>query len=194
MRLIGKVSQYDKIVAYLKNPDAEASDLTLKEQQMLDRWNEAFTLLRNYNSTADAAAILMKRFPGISRATAYRDCAAAISLFGDISRSTKDGIKHLTTEISLDAINIARIKNNEDSMLKGAKIIADINGVNTTDPDLPDFSRLEPHTYVLGMPEEFVSVMKQMISGGKIDLTQMVNNVASNAEDAVIVEEGDDEE
>src|SRR5690554_846482 len=128
MRLIGKVSQYDKIVAYLKNPDSDSSELTAKEQEMLNRWDEAFTLLRNYNSTADAAAILMKRFPGLSRATAYRDCASAISLFGDISQSKKEGIKHLTTEIARDAIAIARIKNNEDGMLKGAKVIADING------------------------------------------------------------------
>lgn len=193
MRLIGKVSQYDKIVAYLKNPESDSSELTLKEQEMLARWDEAFTLLRNYNSTADAAAILMKRFPGLSRATAYRDCASAISLFGDISQSKKEGIKHLTTEIARDAIAIARIKNNEDGMLKGAKVIADINGVNTTDPDLPDFSKLESHTFVLGMPEEFVTIMTQMISGGKIDLTQMVNNMVANAEDAVIVEGDDDD-
>lgn len=193
MRLIGKTSQYEKIVAYMKDPDADESQLTEKEMKMLDRMNEAFTFMRNYNSMADAAALLMKRFPGLSRSTAYRDCAAALSMFGDIALVKKDGIKHLTTEIVRDAIAIARIKNNEEGMMKGAKVIADINGVNTTDPDLPDFSQLEPNTYVLGMPEEFVLVMKQMISGGKIDLTQMVNNMVANAEDAVIVKEGDDE-
>lgn len=192
MRLVGKISQYDKIVAYMKDPEADDSTLTAKEKEMIARWQEAFTLIRNYNSIADAAAILMKRFDGISRATAYRDCAAAISLFGDITKSTKEGIRHLTTEIARDAINIARLKNNEDAMIRGAESIARINGVNDNDPDLPDFSAVEPHTYVLGLPEPFVRVMEQMIKGGRIDLTQVVNNMANTADDAQIITQSDE--
>src|SRR3546814_13104282 len=91
MRLIGKKSSYDNIVTYLKNPSAE-TELTPKEQEMLNRWMEASTLLRNYNSYADVAAILMKRFPGMSRATAFRACAPAESVFGDIgSEERRDG-------------------------------------------------------------------------------------------------------
>jgi hypothetical protein len=188
MRLIGKVSSYEKIIAYLKDPEGNADQLTENEQRMLTRRMEAFTLIQGHNY-ADAAAILMKRFPGISRATAYRDCADAVSMFGDISKATKDGIRHLASEIVRDAISIARLKNNEEGMIKGAKALADINGVNTMDPDMPDFSALEPHTYVLGLPPKFIKVMELMIKGGKIDLTQMVNNMANVADEAEIIEE-----
>src|SRR5690606_34850619 len=160
MRLIGKITSYDKIIAYLKDPEANEDMLTLNERAMLDRRMEAFTLIRNYSSHADAAAILMKRFPGISRAAAYRDCADAVSMFGDISKATKEGIRHLASEIVRDAIQIARIKNNEDAMMKGARALSDINGVNSTDPEMPDFAALEPHTYVLGLPDEFIKVMQ----------------------------------
>lgn len=189
MRLIGKITTYDKIIAYLKDPEANKDTLTANEQAMLDRRMEAFTLIRNYNSNADAAAILMKRFPGISRATAYRDCADAVSMFGDISKATKEGIRHLASEIVRDAIQIARIKNNEEGMMKGAKALSDINGVNSTDPEMPDFAALEPHTYNIVLPDAFLKVMQLMIKGGKIDLTQVVNNMARTAEPAVIVSE-----
>lgn len=192
MKLLAKVSQYERIVAYMANPEAELSELSEKDKEVLDRWMEAFTMQRNYKSTADAAALLMKRFPGLSRAQAYRDCSNSVSLFGDISTSTKDGIKHLTSEMVKDAFNIARLKNNEDGMIKAALAIAKINGVNVTDPDLPDFSKLEPHTYVLGLPDTLIKVLTEMAKGGKMDLTQVVNNMSNFAIDAEEVDEDED--
>ncbi|MGY4385649.1 hypothetical protein ACVWYN_002695 [Pedobacter sp. UYP24] len=192
MKLLGKMSSYERIVAYYKDPEGDVSTLTEHEQIMLSRWNEAFTLQRNYTSTSDSAAILMKRFPGISRATAYRDCSHAISLFGDISKATKDGIKHLATEIVRDGIGIARMKNNEDAMIKGGVAIAKINGVNLVDPDLPRFDLLQQNTYEVNLPPAAVSLLEAMIKGGSIDLTQMVDAMGTHAEEATIETEEDD--
>ena len=190
MKLIGKLSQYERIVAYMTNPDAEISELSQKDKEVLDRWMEAFTMQRNYKNVVDSAALLMKRFPGLSRATAYRDCANSISLFGDISVSSKEGIKHLSTEIVKDAIAIARLTNNAKEMRQGALALANINGVNVTDPDLPDFGKLEPHTYELALPPTLVKVLMEMAKTGKMDLTQVVNNMGNFAEEA---EEVDDD-
>lgn len=193
MKLLGKMSAYERIVAYSKDPDGEISILTEHEQYMLARWNEAFTLQRNYTSAADTAAILMKRFPGISRATAYRDCRDAISLYGDISKATKDGIKHLATEIVRDGIGIARMKNNEDAMIRGGAAIAKINGVNLVDPDLPRFDLLEQNTYEVNLPPAALSLLEAMVNGGSIDLTQMVDAMGAHAEEAVIETEEEED-
>ncbi|SDG67881.1 hypothetical protein SAMN05421827_109133 [Pedobacter terrae] len=131
----------------------------------------------------------MKRFPGLSRATAYRDCANALSLFGDIAQSTKQGIKHLATEIVKDAIGIARIKNNEVAMIQGAKEMASINGVNTVDPDLPDFSKLEPNTYNISLPQNVISALQSMITGGHINLGGLVNEMSKHADEAEIIKD-----
>jgi len=187
------MSAYERIVAYSKDPDGEISILTEHEQYMLARWNEAFTLQRNYTSAADTAAILMKRFPGISRATAYRDCRDAISLYGDISKATKDGIKHLATEIVRDGIGIARMKNNEDAMIRGGAAIAKINGVNLVDPDLPRFDLLEQNTYEVNLPPAALSLLEAMVNGGSIDLTQMVDAMGAHAEEAVIETEEEED-
>lgn len=192
MRLLGKISQYEKIVAYMKDPTGDDSGLTEHDKQVLERWMEAWTLIRNYSSDATAVAFLMKRFPGLSRSTAFRDCKMCVSLFGDISYTTKTGIKNLATEITKDAIAIAKIKNNEDGMMKGAANLARINGVNTTDPDLPEFDLLEPHTYELTLPDNVISMLQMMGKSGKIDLTQVVHNMANNAQDADIIEDDED--
>jgi hypothetical protein len=188
MKLLGKTSTYERIVAFMTDRLAE-TDLTEHEQALINRWNEAWTLLRNYNSTSDAAAILMKRFPGLSRATAYRDCSNAISIYGDISKSTKEGIKHLSTEIVKDALSIARSLRDPDTMIKGAAAIAKINGVNVTDPDLPDFERIEPHTYEIHMPVQVQKAIMSLIASGKIDLSEMVNKMSEFADEAEIIDE-----
>lgn len=187
MKLLGKISQYEKIIAFMRDPTGDESGLTNHDKEVISRWNEAWTLIRNYHSTADAAAILMKRFPGLSRATAYRDCSDAISLFGDISKSTKEGIRHLTTEMVRDSVNIARLKDNEDGIRQGAVAIAKINGVNDNDPDLPDLSLLEPNTYEFALPDNVMQLLQTMVGGGRIDLTEMMNAMSNSAEDATIV-------
>lgn len=186
MKLLGKKTSYDKVLAFMKDELAE-SELTEHEQQMVIRWNEAFTLMRKFMSAADAAAILMKRFPGLSRATAYRDIANAISLFGDISATKKDGIRHLSTEMIKDAYAIALARNDADAMIKAAVAIAKVNGVNINDPDTFNWAELEPHKYVLGIDEKMQKALQSMIRGGKIDLTMFVDAVAAQADDATII-------
>jgi hypothetical protein len=189
MKVLGKASHYEAIVTHLTDPESDIANLSAKEQEMLKRWMEAFTIQRNYSSTLDTVAILMKRFPNISRATAYRDCADALSVFGDISKATKEGIRHLATEITKDAIIIAKLKNNEDGMMKGAKNIAQINGVNLTDPDMPDFAKLEPHIYTIGIPPAALQVIMDMANGGKVNLNDMVARMSDVAEEAEVQDE-----
>ena len=181
MKLVGKTSSYQNVMAFMTDELAE-SELTDHEKQLVTRWNEAWTLIRNYNTTADAVAIMMKRFPGLSRASAYRDCSNAISLFGDISKSTKEGIKHLATEMIRDGGNVARAKNNEDGMIKAGIAIARVNGVNVTDPDLPDFSKLEPNTYEFKLDPLTEKAIMHLIKSGRIDLTMIVEAMQEIAE------------
>jgi len=191
MKLLGSVSKYEKIVAYMSNPDAQVTDLTEHEQYMLQRWTSAYTMQRAYKSIPDTAAILMKLYPGLSRATAFRDCRDSISLFGDISKSTKEGIRNLAMEMVKDGAAIHKAKQDGDGLIKAGNTLAKVGGVNITDPDLPDFTKLEPHQYVLGLPDQLVNLLIEMGKTGRIDLTQVVNNMGNFAEEAQEVEEDD---
>lgn len=189
MRLVGKVSSYDKIIAYMTSPEGESNDLTDHERKMLDRWMVAFNFQREYKSTTQSADMLMKMYPGLSRATAYRDCAAAISLFGDISKATKEGIRHLATEITKDAISLAKENLDYDAMIRGAATIAKINGVNLIDPDMPDFEKLAPHTFNISLPPVALNALMDMLKGGRVDLTSMVAKMQEGAQDVEFTEE-----
>ena len=186
MKLIGKVSQYEKIVAFMKDPEGDETGLTEHDKETITRWMEAFTFLRNYNSSADASALMMKRFPEISRATAYRDLATALSLFGDISKSTKEGIRHLASEIVKDAIDMARNNNDYDAMMRGGNSLAKINGVNILDPDAIDFAALAPHNFQIVLPDGVLDFLKSMIKTGRVDFSDMINHIAEDATDVTI--------
>lgn len=188
MKLLGKTSHFERIQAFMRDRLAE-SELTDHEKLLINRWNEAFTLIRNYNSTADAVALLMKRFPGLSRAQAYRDCSNGVSLFGDIAKSTKDGIRHLSTEIMKDSISMARDANDYSEMRQGAKDMAMINGVNLTDSDMFNFDEMEPNTYEVTLDPMSMKALQVLIKGGVIDLGTWVNNMVDRAEDAQIIED-----
>jgi hypothetical protein len=187
MRLLGKSDSYENIILFMTG-EKEEHELTEHEQARVHRLNEAWTLLSNFHSTSDAVAILRKRNPKLSRATAYRDCADAISLFGDISRSTKEGIKHLSTEIVKYGLSIARAQKDADTIIKGGLAIARINGVNVNDPDLPDFSKLEPHTYNVVLDDLTQKAILLLIRTGRIDLNMIAQAMQEVAEDVEYTE------
>jgi len=187
MNLIGNLSKYDKIQAYMTNPDAVITDLSEHEREMLDRWQEAYTMQRKYTSVSDTVAILMKRFPGLSKATAYRDCRDSMNLFGDIIKAKKDAMRNLALEMVKDGARIANAEKDSKGLIRAGLAIARIAGVNVTDPDLPDFSKWEPHQYVLGLDKGLVNMLRAMTKSGRIDLSQVVTNMGNIADDAVEV-------
>lgn len=194
MKLLGKISSYDRIVAHLKKPAGTVSPLTAHEEYMLERWQKAYSLIRNYSVRAEAAAMLMKLYPNISRATAFRDVANSISLFGNISETTKEGIRHIAGEMIAEGYALAKIKNNEAAMIAAGEKYANVHGVNSNDPDIPDFEKLEPHTYEISLPPNAIAALQALVSNGSINLGGLVQEMAKHAEEAKIITEEDDRE
>ena len=179
--LIGNISVYQKIVNYMKDPDN--GDLTESEQTLVNRWIEAWTLMRENDSMARTVKIMQFKYPNMSRAQCYQDCANAISMFGDISKASKEGIRNLCSEIVKDAIRMARIQNKPGIMIQGAKELAMINGVNEVDVEAPNFALLEPHIYNIMLDDNSMKVLSKILN------TKGVINLDENVEDAVIVSE-----
>lgn len=64
--------------------DPENSQLSQKDQELLDRWIAASKILDNYPNRRHAAALLMIKFPEITRTTAYADLRQAARLFNTL--------------------------------------------------------------------------------------------------------------
>jgi hypothetical protein len=76
----------DKKYELIKNHclDPESDELSSKDKEILDRWIAASKILDNYPNRRHAAALLMTKFPDISRSTAYTDLNHASKLFNSL--------------------------------------------------------------------------------------------------------------
>ena len=101
----------DRIKASFLSEGAEEK-LTAEEKVRKEQLEAAHGLLVNYHSLEQAVPLLVGRY-GISKATAYRRCNEAIRLFGDVTRSYKDGIRHILYEFAMKVFQLAAGRKNE---------------------------------------------------------------------------------
>lgn len=101
----------DRIKAAYLDEAAEGK-LTADERARKEQLEAAHGLLVNYHSLEQAVPLLQGRY-SISKATAYRRCTEAIRLFGDVTRSYKDGIRHILYEYAMKVFQLAAGRKNE---------------------------------------------------------------------------------
>ena len=138
--------------------DEAAAPLSPELKLRREHIETAHSLLVNFHSLENAAKTVGERY-GLSRATAYRRCQEAIRLFGDVTRSYKDGIRHLLYEYSMKVLALALGRKNEyklpDPDLKAAnaaiKNMAVLKGL-----DKDDSSAMTPE--LLGNKNYFLTV------------------------------------
>jgi hypothetical protein len=147
----------DRIKAAFVTEGAEEK-LSPEEKVRKEQLEAAHGLLVNYHSLEQAVPLLMGRY-GISKATAYRRCNEAIRLFGDVTRSYKDGIRHILYEFAMKVFQLAAGRKNEfkqadpdlKAMNTAIKNMAMLKGL-----DKEDSSALTPE--VLGSKHYYLTV------------------------------------
>lgn len=150
--------------------------LTEKQQALYERIKTAWSMLVKGDPRKRIAKNLCKLYE-ISEITAIRDIQSAIKLFGEISRADKEGMRHLLIIKAEKAYAMAKKDKDVKGMNDAIKNLIKITGVEREDPDLPDFSKLEQHNYIIIMPDDQRANLEKMIKApGSIDL--------NNAEDA----------
>ena len=147
----------DRIKAAYLDESAEAR-LSADERARKEQLEAAHGLLVNYHSLEQAVPLLMGRY-GLSRATGYRRCTEAMRLFGDVTRSYKDGIRHILYEFAMKVFQLAAGRKNEfkqpdpdlKAMNTAIKNMAMLKGL-----DKQDSSALTPE--VLGSKHYYLTV------------------------------------
>lgn len=189
MKLL-KDNNRDEIIAFLKNPE-EIHDLTEKQKKLLEYYVDAYTLHRNYNSIPDTITILVKlserRGEKISSATARRYIYDAMDIFGMASEMKREAIRHLSSEIIMDAIAIAREQGDPKTMINGAKELAALNG--SADPEAPNFDLLEPHLYEILVDQQALKAIQILTGKGTVDLDALTGNVMNSMAEDVKIDE-----
>lgn len=170
-------SAYERIYLFLKGEIPE-DELSNSHKHILNRWQSAFTILRNYESVSDAIPKLMHQFK-LSHNRARVDCIYAQKLFGNVHASNKEGLRHLLTEWTKDVIIMARGKNPPDlkEINNAIRNLAAINGLDREDPDKIDFSKLEKHENPINVPKEIMDLLMILASKGSLDLTTIRRSI-----------------
>ncbi len=147
-----RVAQY-----YIK----ENIRLTPKEEEVRLRWEAAFSILCNFHSTEQTVQVLMSKF-SYSRAQAYRDVQNSTRLFGDVSKSSKEGVRNILYEYAMRVFQLAASAKppDLDQMNKAMANMIKIKGLDREDPEIPSFESLQQHNYnivvdpkSIGLPE-----------------------------------------
>ncbi|SDK35137.1 hypothetical protein SAMN05421823_102529 [Catalinimonas alkaloidigena] len=155
MNIHRKPTDVEQVIAYMQQP--ATLTLTGKLQEKLERWDCCDNLIRQYGRYSTVVEMLMKKF-GCSKATAYRDIQATEQVFGSINRTQKEYWRMILREMMLETRDLA--KQNEDlrTMTAAEKNLMQLMQLDQQDPELPDYSELQPADITLGFFPELLKV------------------------------------
>jgi len=159
----------DRLFDSYLNEEAEAA-LTETERAKRSQIEAAWSLLVNYHSFEQSVPLLMSRFD-LSRATAYRMLNHATRLFGDVTQTNKQGLRHILYEYSMKVFQLAATMKPPDlkQMNTAIKNMAMLKGLHSEDTSAFDAELLQAHTYLI-----------QISAGaGKAPLTLDTSKIAS---------------
>lgn len=152
---------FDKILGWFLD-DTGKSTLSKKNEDLRLRWECAYDFQCNYKTPLQSAPLLMAKF-GISRAQAYRDIRNSTNLFGDINNTRKEGSRNILYEYAMKALQQASRDGNTTEMNRAVSNMIKIKGLDREDPNIPDFSRLEPTIQVIQLNPEFLEKYGHLI-------------------------------
>ena len=134
--------------SYLSEEGEES--LTASDKEKRNIIEAAWALLVNYHSFEQSVPLLMSRFD-LSRATAYRRLNEATKLFGDVTQTNKQGLRHILYEYSMKVFQLAASQKPPDlkQMNTAIKNMAMLKGLHAEDTSAFDAELLQAHTYMI---------------------------------------------
>lgn len=168
-----KDTHFENVLAsYLNEREIKLSPL---EEEMKQRWETAFSLLLNTKGREESVRILKGKF-NISLATAYRDINRALSLFGDITKSRKEGWRYVIFEYNQKLLQMAEKAQDLHSM---GKCLDRMIKLAELDKEESNFNpeKLQAQIYEIGISKVIEDAFMKKINTGTLDLNGVVLDV-----------------
>ncbi|SDT15619.1 hypothetical protein SAMN05192545_2895 [Maribacter dokdonensis] len=165
----GKDPHFERILAsYL---DSSKIELSALEIDLKTRWEAAFSLLLNFHSREQAVKVLREQF-GYNLATAYRDINKALSLFGDITKSRKEGWRYIIFEYNQKLFQMATKDRDLKEMgkcLDRMIRLADLDKEESMfDPD-----KIKAQSFEIKISKTMETALMKAITNGPIDMNNL---------------------
>ena len=155
-----QLTSLDKIAGYLQGEIKTISPVLLERLEKID---VADVCLRNGNPPKRVAAILMKRFKGTSRASAYRYINDAKYVYGSTSKTDREYWRSIIVENILETRRRAMADGNYKIAAACDANLIKATGVDRDDPEMPDFGKIQPPIQIIQLDPEFLERFGSMI-------------------------------
>lgn len=167
-------------------------ELSDRVQDRLRRVRTAHAGLLGFKSHFIIIGTLMKEY-NLSQVQAYRDINLAYNIFGDFRKANKEVKRHISEEMALKTFRLAEAQGDLKVMALANKNYTEASGIKIEDPDLPDWEKLQPSAYAIIVDDRIEGMLQQLLEGpsGSINLSNIMNKTAQNAEYSEIEEQSD---
>lgn len=182
-------NEADKIIRYLLNPN-EPIDLTDTEKRNLDVCKKIHNYRYQYHKRQEIVAIIVAT-EGVKERQAYNLLKMTEEIFGKVEAVHKDYERNFLLECSRKNIQLAMSSRSSVQITKALLAHYKLAGLDEFIPDMPDFSKLEQHKYLINLPQNVTEFLKSMLKNGSVKLTDILpppNINLSSTDEAEIVE------
>lgn len=180
---------FSEIEKYYKS----TGKLTKKQQELCNRWETAFALLRTQKNKVVAKkkykAVMLKQGIILSDNDVFRDFNNSINLFAPMSTLTKEFIRMTLTESIMQRMDLQHRKAKEsyetkdistyEKMIKliqkDEEILIKTNGLDSTDPDMPDFSKVEMTQINVNINSTDSKMFAKILGQGAFDMNEITD-------------------
>lgn len=165
-----KLTDQQVIIEYL--------DGRRKETELTDHQREYFNTVKaiyDMMLKAKSKASILKSIQVLADCTqrhAYQLYHEAESIWGNTSKSNKEIKRHIAEEMAKKAYRIAQKNSDVSAMIKAAHLFIRASGVESEDPELPDFDKLEPSVIITILPPELEKNIVAQIKSGYMDFSR----------------------
>jgi DNA-directed RNA polymerase beta' subunit len=163
----------DMIIRYLTSPAEANVELSATEKKTLDYCKEIHTLRFNFHKKTDIVA-LMSKTHGITERQVYNLINETEEIFGKVEGVSKDYERNFLIERSRKNIEIAMQSRNSNNISKALMAHYKIVGLDEFVPEMPDFSKLEQHKYIINLPVNIIDAIKHVVATGAIKLSDVI--------------------
>lgn len=177
-----KVTTYDRLRTFYVEGDE--SVLLPGDKAILTRWEEAFTFIRDTKNISQSVAMLQRRFPDVSRRTLYRDVNDALRLFGNIMEYSKEAMRNMINEYTLDYLNRCKSVGDRANESRALAILVKNNNTDKDNEGQIDPSQFLTEPPVIEIPTEVVGALNALLMRGSVNLMEL------RARESIMIEDG----
>ena len=161
--------------------------LPLKYEGLYNQVKKCWSMFQSGKTSKQITRTLGKEY-GLSYRQSKYAMDTAISLYGDMHKAEKEGLKWVLYNKAEQAYHLAKMLEQPSAMVKAVESMSKLAGLDKQDGIAVDYEKLKDggrKNIILLSPEQSQMLSKITKKKGKIDLSAMLNK----AEEAEIVED-----